>query len=157
MLMFYLNREVLICIWQCFHIPGRSVSLSPLSSPVRSAPISRLLLLLQNLLGASGMIKKSAHYTVLSKTNLNLGERGAVRPAGPQAAADSFQEAGSSLWGEPQSLPGGPGHRAWGTHGAAAGAGAPGVTTASGIIVTSSGKFPPNVRRGGSSSKQLGK
>lgn len=99
MLMFYLNREVLICIWQCFHIPGRSVSLSPLSSPVRSAPISRLLLLLQNLLGASGMIKKSAHYTVLSKTNLNLGERGAVRPAGPQAAADSFQEAGSSPWG----------------------------------------------------------
>lgn len=58
-----------------FPIPGRSVSLSPLSFPVRSAPISRLLLLLQNLLGASGMIKKSVHYTILSKTNLNLGER----------------------------------------------------------------------------------
>ena len=76
-LMFYLNGEVLIGTRQCFHIPQRSVPPSPLSPPVCSAPISRLLQLLQNLLGASGMVKQSVHYTVLSETNLSLGGCGA--------------------------------------------------------------------------------
>lgn len=77
MLMFYLNREELICMWQRFLIPQRSPAPpSLLSSPLCSSPISRLLLLLQNLLAASGMIKKSVYYTVLSKTNLTLAGMG---------------------------------------------------------------------------------
>lgn len=64
-------------MWQRFLIPQRSpVPPSLLSSPLYSSPISRLLLLLQNLLAASGMIKKSVYYTVLSKTNLTLAGMG---------------------------------------------------------------------------------
>lgn len=48
-----------------------------LSSLLCASLISRLLPLLQNLLPASRMIKRSVYYTILNKTNLTLGSVGA--------------------------------------------------------------------------------
>lgn len=73
--MFYLSGEALIDI-SASPTPRRSLHLLVLSFPACSSPISGLLLLVQNLLAASGMITKSVYYTVLSKTNLTLARGG---------------------------------------------------------------------------------
>lgn len=103
-LMFSFSWEVLICMW---HVPR-------LPPPPSAGSNSEAALHVQDLLGASGRIKKAAHYTVSSKTSLNRRGCGARQAGWVSRRLLTPSGRRLPLVGGPHSLLGVPGHRARG-------------------------------------------